>query len=66
MRLNTPPPVKHPVTREDGTMTTEWIQYHQAVYKVLTSPEIAGLNMVGQDLYWRDEAGLNHLLVDVV
>ena len=66
MKLTTPPPISHPVTGSDGLKTREWAQYDQAVFKVLTSPEIAGLNMVGADLYWRDQVGVNHLLVDVV
>jgi hypothetical protein len=67
MRLNTPPPIKAVHTGPDGLVTREWVLFYQALYQVLQSPEISGLNMVGNDLYWFDQEDpqVNHLLVNV-
>lgn len=72
MRLNTPPPITARHTDEDGMVTREWARFYQALYQVLTSPEIAGLNIAGpdsppKDLYWLDQESpqVNHELVNV-
>jgi hypothetical protein len=70
MRLNTPPPITARHTDANGMVTREWVQFYQALYRVLQSPEISGLNMSGtgnKDLYWQDQEDpqVNHLLVDV-
>lgn len=70
MRLNTPPPIRARHSDANGMVTREWALFYQELYKVLQSPEIAGLNMSGpgnKDLYWLDQESpqVNHLLVDV-